>query len=88
MANANLIKLQSNEPPKTERIGTGFELLGRRLSEMAEHIQDLSDLLYENQDKLNNPIVSGTWILLGAYATELADCSKILNPETSEGGAK
>jgi hypothetical protein len=85
-ANTNLIKLQSNEPPKTERTGTGFELLGRRLSEMAAHLDDLSNLLYENQDLSN--VIMGAGILLGTYATELADSAKILNPETSKGGAE
>jgi hypothetical protein len=74
------------ETPKREEIG--FIYLAERLEKISSHIDDLSTLLEENQDRFNlDPMIHGVQRLLEFYASELADMGQAIR-KPQEGGAE
>jgi hypothetical protein len=91
MPDPSLIQFPPNEPPqKDER---RFIFLADALQKIASHIEDLSTLLYENQDRFNHdPLIQGLEALLGSYASTLDDMANNFRGSAAEnypkGGAQ
>lgn len=76
-----MAKIQSIAKPaaKPDRSEIAFQLCGQNISQIADHLQDLSNLLYENQDRFkNDPFILGALNLLEGYANDLQEAAKRL----------
>jgi hypothetical protein len=88
MPDPTLIQFPPNEPPQKDE--QKFIFLAAALQKIASHIEDLSTLLYENQDRFNHdPLIQGVEGLLSCYASTLDDMANNLrgSPNDTEGGA-
>ena len=85
MAKSNSKLKAVSKPTQTDRSEINAYLCGEHVSQIADHLQDLSNLLYENQNRFKcDPLIVGTQLLLQGFATGLQQTANHLNPKAAE----
>jgi len=79
------LKAVSSESAKTDRTKALDGLLAKDLSQIAGHLRDLADGLFEHNGKHNDdPLISGSAFLMTAYAGEIDEIASGFLPKDEQ----